>query len=184
MPPPPVPPELDTFLHRPNHAVVGTLRADGSPHTVPSWYVWEEGRALLSLDESRLRLGLIRRDPRVALTVLDHEDWSRHVSLLGRIVSIEEDVDLHDIDRLALCYTGERFRTRDPPPLQHLARGRGLARLARCSSVAELRSQCRMSANSSATAGRCSTRSSQAAIDARPRTPTPNDVSARKIQGT
>jgi hypothetical protein len=65
------------------------------------------------LDESRLRLGFIRRHPRVALTVLDHEDWSRHVSLLGRIVSIEEDVDLHDIDRLALRYTGERFRTRD-----------------------------------------------------------------------
>jgi hypothetical protein len=58
-------------LHRPNHAVVGTLRADGSPHTVPSWYDWEEGRALLSLDESRLRLGFIRRDPGVALTVLD-----------------------------------------------------------------------------------------------------------------
>ncbi len=88
-------------------------RRDGSPHTAPTWYDWEDGRLLLSMDESRLRLRFMRRDPRVALTALDHENWSRHVSLLGRIGSIEEDVDLRDIDRLALRYTGERFRTRD-----------------------------------------------------------------------
>jgi hypothetical protein len=51
--------------------------------------------------------------PRDALTALDHKDWSRHVSPLGRIGSLEEDVDLRDVDRLALRYTGERFRTRE-----------------------------------------------------------------------
>jgi hypothetical protein len=65
------------------------------------------------MDETRLRLRFMRRDPRVALTVLDHESWSRHASLLGQIVAIEEDVELRDIDRLALRYTGEPFRTRD-----------------------------------------------------------------------
>lgn len=113
MPSPPVPPEVDAFLRMPNHAVVASLRSDGSPHTAPTWYDWEQGRALLSMDESRLRLRFMRRDPRVALTALDHEDWSRHVSRLGRITSIEEDVDLRDIDRLALRDSGERFRTRD-----------------------------------------------------------------------
>ena len=78
-----------------------------------TWYAWEENRVLLSMDESRLRLRFMRRDPRVALTVLDAEDWGRHVSLLGRVVSIDDDVDLCDIDRLALHYTGQRFRTRD-----------------------------------------------------------------------
>jgi hypothetical protein len=65
------------------------------------------------MDASRLRLRFMRRDQRVALTVLDEDDWGRHVSLIGRVVSLEEDIDLHDIDRLAVRYTGRRFRKRD-----------------------------------------------------------------------
>lgn len=113
MPRPPVPVDVDEFLRLPNPAVVASLRRDGSPHTVVTWYAWEESRVLLSMDESRLRLRFMRRDPRIALTVADDEDWGRHVSLLGRVVAIEEDVDLRDIDRLALHYTGQRFRMRD-----------------------------------------------------------------------
>jgi PPOX class probable F420-dependent enzyme len=92
---------------------VATLRADGSPHTVPTWYDWEDGRALLNMDESRLRLRFLRRDARAALTVLEDGNWYRHVSLIGRVVSIEEDADLADIDRLARRYTGSAFRRRD-----------------------------------------------------------------------
>jgi PPOX class probable F420-dependent enzyme len=112
MPRAPVPADVDDFLRRPNPAVVASLRRDGSPHTVATWYAWEGNRVLLSMDESRLRLRFMRRDPRVALTVLDPQGWHRHVSLIGRIVAIEEDVGLRDIDRLALHYTGEPFRTR------------------------------------------------------------------------
>jgi PPOX class probable F420-dependent enzyme len=113
MPRVPVPPEVDGFLRRPNPAVVATLRPDGSPHTVATWYDWEDGRVLLNMDESRLRLGYMRRDPRVALTVFADESWYRHVSLLGQVVSIRDDERLEDIDRLALRYTGLPFRTRD-----------------------------------------------------------------------
>jgi len=113
VPPVPVPPDVDEFLARPNPAVVATLRSDGAPHTVPTWYDWEDGRVLLNMDESRLRLGYMRRDPRVALTVLDAESWYRHISLLGRVVSIEDDPELADIDRLALRYQGKPFGTRD-----------------------------------------------------------------------
>jgi len=88
MPHVPVPPDVDDFLRRPNPAVVASLRRDGSPHAVVTWYAWENNRVLLSMDESRLRLRFMRRDPRVALTVLDREGWHRHVGLLGRIVAI------------------------------------------------------------------------------------------------
>ena len=113
MPRVPVPPEVEAFLARPNAAVVATLRPDGSPHTVPTWYDWEDGRALLNMDESRLRLRFLRRDPSAALTVMEDGNWYRHVSLIGRVVSIEEDADLADIDRLARRYTGNAFRRRD-----------------------------------------------------------------------
>jgi PPOX class probable F420-dependent enzyme len=113
VPPVPVPPAVDEFLAQPNPAVIATLRPDGSPHTVPTWYDWENGRVLLNMDESRLRLRFLRRDPRAALTVLDGQDWYRHISLIGRIVAIEDDADLADIDRLARRYTGRPFQRRD-----------------------------------------------------------------------
>jgi PPOX class probable F420-dependent enzyme len=113
MPRPPLPPDIDEFLRRPQPAVVASVRPDGSPHTVATWYAWDGDRVLLNMDESRLRLQFMRDNPRVALTVLDGEGWYRHVSISGRIVSIDEDEGLGDIDGLALQYTGEPFRTRD-----------------------------------------------------------------------
>jgi PPOX class probable F420-dependent enzyme len=104
---------VDDFLAQPNPAVVATLRPDGSPHTVPTWYDWDGGRALLNMETTRLRLSYMRRDPRVALTALGTQSWYRHVSLIGRVVSIEEDTELVDIDRLARRYTGRPFSRRD-----------------------------------------------------------------------
>jgi PPOX class probable F420-dependent enzyme len=113
MPKPPVPPQVDAFLRAPNPAVIATLRPDGSPHTVATWYDWEDGRILVNMDESRLRLGYMRRDPRVALTILDKDSWYSHVSILGRVVSIERDPDLADIDRLAMRYQGRQHGDRE-----------------------------------------------------------------------
>src|SRR5436189_5555689 len=101
MPPVPVPAVLSDFLRRPNPAVVATLRPDGSPHSVPTWYDWEDGRVLLNMEDTRLRLGYMRRDPRVALTVLADDGWYRHVSLLGQVVSIEDADELADRRRTA-----------------------------------------------------------------------------------
>lgn len=113
MPPVPVPAELVEFLRRPHPAVIATLKPDGAPHTVATWYDWDDGEVLVNMDASRARLGFMRRDPRVALTVLEHRDWYRHVSLLGRVARIEPDPDLADIDRLARRYTGNPFRNRN-----------------------------------------------------------------------
>lgn len=113
MPRVPVPPELAAILEQPNPAVVATLRPDGSPHTAATWYDWEDGRVLLNMEDTRVRLGHLRADPRVSLTVLSEGDWYRHVTLMGRVVSLEEDVGLRDIDRLALRYTGKPYRKRD-----------------------------------------------------------------------
>jgi PPOX class probable F420-dependent enzyme len=109
----PVPSAVDEFLAQSNPAIVATLRPEGSPHTAATWYDWEDGRVLLNMDESRVRLGYLRRDPRAALTVLEAENWYRHVSLIGRVVSIADDGELADIDRLAVRYTGKPYRARD-----------------------------------------------------------------------
>jgi PPOX class probable F420-dependent enzyme len=111
----PLPEDLRRLLEKPNPAVVATLRRDGTPVTVATWYALDGDRVLLNMDHSRVRVKHLRRDPRVSLTVLDEADWHTHVSVLGRVVEWVEDEDLADIDRLALRYTGHPYRTRDRP---------------------------------------------------------------------
>jgi PPOX class probable F420-dependent enzyme len=113
VPAPPLPREADEFLRRPNPAVFASQRPDGTLHTAPTWYDWEEGRALVNLDASRRRLRYIRRNPRVALSVLDDGNWYKHLSLIGHVDAIERDPDLRDVDRLAVRYTGNRYRDRE-----------------------------------------------------------------------
>jgi nitroimidazol reductase NimA-like FMN-containing flavoprotein (pyridoxamine 5'-phosphate oxidase superfamily) len=73
--------------------VIATLQPDASPNTVATWYLWENGRVLVNMDEGRKRLEYLRQDPRVSITVLGKNDWYHHVSLRGRIVSLEDDAD-------------------------------------------------------------------------------------------
>lgn len=115
MPKLPLPPELDNFLAQPNPSVIATLESDGAPHTAPTWYLWENGRVEVNMAASRKRLDHLREDPRVSLTVLDNETWYRHVTLTGRVVSLEDDPDLEGIDRLSRRYMGNAYSRRDEP---------------------------------------------------------------------
>jgi PPOX class probable F420-dependent enzyme len=108
MPKPPLPAELDEFLAQPNPSVIATLRPDGSPHSTATWYLWENGRVLVNMDEGRKRLAYIRNDPRVSITVLGQDDWYHHVTLRGRVVELDEDA-LADIDRISRHYTGQPY---------------------------------------------------------------------------
>ncbi|AYY15551.1 TIGR03618 family F420-dependent PPOX class oxidoreductase [Actinobacteria bacterium YIM 96077] len=111
---PPIPEHLVEILKRPNPAVMGTVRPDGTPVTVATWYLWEEGRILLNLDAGRKRLEHIKANPRVSLTVLDGDSWYRHVSVQGT-VTLDDDPDLTDIDRLARHYIGKQYPERERP---------------------------------------------------------------------
>ena len=113
MPRSPLPPEIDEFLRQPHPAVIASLRADGSPHSVVTWYIWDGQRILLSMDEGRARLRHLRTDSRISLTVVDGDSWGRHVTLSGNVTNIDEDDGLRDIDRLAHHYTGQPYGTRD-----------------------------------------------------------------------
>ena len=113
MPKPPLPHELDEFLSQPNQSVIATLKEDGSPHTAATWYLWEDGRVLVNMDEGRRRLRHLRNEPRVSITVLGKDDWYRHVTLVGRVVSLEPDPNYEAIDRLSQHYTGRPYQRRD-----------------------------------------------------------------------
>lgn len=115
MPTAPVPAEAMDFLAQPNPAVITSVRRDGQPVSVATWYLMDGDRILVNMDAGRKRLKYLRADPRVSLTALKEDDWYVHVSVQGRVVEIKEDAGLVDIDRLATHYTGKPYRNRERP---------------------------------------------------------------------
>ena len=113
MPLAPLPDELVEFLKEPNAAVIATVRSDGAPYTAATWYDWDDGRILVNMDFERLRLKHMRRDGRVAVSVVDLGDWYHVVTVFGRVVEIRDDERLVDIDRLSQRYRGTEYRNRE-----------------------------------------------------------------------
>jgi PPOX class probable F420-dependent enzyme len=106
----PFPDEVRALLEQPNPAVITTVRPDGQPVSVATWYLMDGDRVLVNMDEGRKRLEYLSTDPRVSLTVLAAGDWYTHVSLQGRVVEMSPDEGLAGIDRLS-----QHYRRRDYP---------------------------------------------------------------------
>ena len=101
----PFPEPVRELLRQPSPAVVTTVRSDGQPVSVATWYLLEDDdRVLVNMDHTRVRLQHLRRDPRVTLTALDESSWYTHVSLIGRVVEMADDDGLVGIDRLSHHY--------------------------------------------------------------------------------
>jgi PPOX class probable F420-dependent enzyme len=113
VPKPPLPQKLQDLLAKPNPAVITSVRPDGQPVSVATWYLWDDGRILVNMDEGRKRLDYLRRDPRVSVTVLDADGWYTHVSMQGKVVELFDDDELADIDRLSAHYTGQKYGNRE-----------------------------------------------------------------------
>jgi PPOX class probable F420-dependent enzyme len=113
MPKPPLPATLQDFLSQPNPSVIASVRPDGTPHSAATWYLWDDGRVLVNMADTRKRLDNMRADPRVSLTVMGQDDWYHQVTLKGRIAEIADDADLAGIDRLSTHYTGNSYARRE-----------------------------------------------------------------------
>ena len=77
------PSEIEAFLAQPRTAHLVTLRASGTPHVAPVWFLWKNGRALVMADASAVKVRNIRRNPAVALSVATPEHPYNYVSLEG-----------------------------------------------------------------------------------------------------
>ncbi|HWH32657.1 MAG TPA: PPOX class F420-dependent oxidoreductase [Egibacteraceae bacterium] len=93
----------------PNYAVVATLMPDGSPQATVVWIERDGDRAVLfNTERGRSKPANLERDPRVAVTVIDHDNPYRYVQVRGRATLTEEGARAH-IDALARKYTGKDY---------------------------------------------------------------------------
>ena len=101
------------MLAKANPAVISTVRSDGQPVSAATWYLLRGEEILVNMDEGRVRLKHLRKDPRVSLTVLDSDDWYTHVTVIGRVTRMDDDDGLADIDALSRHYSGQEYPQRD-----------------------------------------------------------------------
>src|SRR2546426_908574 len=78
--------EANALIDRPNFAHLATLMSDGSPHSVPVWVGRDGDRLLVCTSEGSLKGRNTRRDPRVALSIVDFHNPYEEVQLRGRVV--------------------------------------------------------------------------------------------------
>jgi PPOX class probable F420-dependent enzyme len=109
-----LPQEIKQLVDRPNFAHLSTLMADGSPQSVPVWVGREGERILVCTGEGSLKAANTRRDPRVALSIVDFQNPYEEAQLRGRVVERRPDPDLRIMDPVSQKYTGRPFPMRDP----------------------------------------------------------------------
>ncbi len=98
-----------------NFAFISTLMSDGSPQVTPTWIDFEDSLILFNTAEGRIKHKNISRDPRVALSVIDHNNPYNMISIKGiAIEQTNEGADEH-IDKLAKKYLGvDKYPMRSP----------------------------------------------------------------------
>ncbi len=83
-----------------------TLMPDGSPHVSPVWIDSQDGMVLVNTAEGRVKYRNVRRDPRVAVSVVSPDDPYDTVAIRGRVVEITREGAEAHIDSLSERYTG------------------------------------------------------------------------------
>jgi PPOX class probable F420-dependent enzyme len=106
--------EIRKLLDRPNFAHLSTLMSDGSPQSAPVWVAREGDRILIGTGEGSLKARNTRRDPRIALSIVDMDDPYAEAQLRGRVVERRSDADLKGMDAISHKYTGQPFPFRNP----------------------------------------------------------------------
>lgn len=109
--------EQKEMLRKPNFAHIATVEPDGSPQVTPVWVDLsdQDDLILVNTAEGRRKVQNIRRDPHVAIDVIDQDNPYNMVSIKGEVVEVTpEGADEH-IDSLAKKYLGkDKYPFRQP----------------------------------------------------------------------
>jgi hypothetical protein len=87
-------------------ANLATLMPNGSPQVTPVWCDFDGEHVLFNSAKGRQKDKNVRRDPRVAMTLMDPENPYRYLEIRGRVVEITEDGADAMLDKMAKKYLG------------------------------------------------------------------------------
>ena len=107
--------DVKSLVRGANFAHLATLMPDGSPQNAPVWVDLDGDRILVCTGEGSLKARNTRRDPRVAVSIVAHDNPYVETQIRGRVVQRRPDADFAVMDRVSRKYTGKPFPMRDHP---------------------------------------------------------------------
>ncbi len=88
-------------------AHIATIGPKGEPQTSPVWFGWDGTHVLFSQTKGRQKYRNLRRDPHIALSIVDPKKPLRYLEIRGTVARIDEDVDNKFINSMAKKYINQ-----------------------------------------------------------------------------
>jgi PPOX class probable F420-dependent enzyme len=96
--------QRDEFLADRRYAILTTLRADGTPVSVPVWYEWDRSTLRMFCHQASGKMRRLKQDARASVLVVNHPDEPENwVAFDGRI-SIHQEGGLELAERVFDLY--------------------------------------------------------------------------------
>ena len=99
-------PKVEQLFQQKNLIFISTINSDGSPQLTPVWGDYDDGYVLVNTAEGRLKHKNVLRDPRVAISVVDHNNPLNMTTIKGKVIEIIPDYDYTHANKLTKQYLG------------------------------------------------------------------------------
>jgi PPOX class probable F420-dependent enzyme len=98
--------EVLALLREPSYAQLATLMPDGSPQVTQVWIDIEGEHIIVNTAVGHQKERNVRRDPRVAINLVDPNDQARQAAIRGQVVEMSTEGAADQINALAKKYMG------------------------------------------------------------------------------
>ena|SRR5438045_2372705 len=102
-----IPENYRDILEGKSFAHVATIGPKGEPQNNPVWFDWDGQHLKFSQTTKRQKYRNLKREPRVAISVVDPANPYRYIEIRGRVVRVDEDPNFAFIDKMAKKYIGQ-----------------------------------------------------------------------------
>jgi len=99
-------PKVEELFEKKNLIFIATINPDGSPQLTPVWGNYSDNHILINTAEGRVKHKNVQKDPRVAVSVVDHDNALNMTTIRGKVVEIIPDYDYSHINKLTKQYMG------------------------------------------------------------------------------
>jgi len=101
-----LPDEVLALLREPSYAQLATLMPDGSPQVTQVWIETDGEHVIVNTAVGHQKERNVRRDPRVAINLVDPNDQARQAAIRGQVVELTTEGAEDQINALAKKYMG------------------------------------------------------------------------------
>lgn len=106
-------PQAVELLQKPFIAHIATVMRDGTPQVTPVWVDTDGEHVIFNTAEGRLKVKNLRRNPNIAVSVVDPQSPNRGALIVrGKVVEITATGAEEHINKLSMKYNGRPYNLR------------------------------------------------------------------------